>query len=131
MSVDDSHKRPAVLDGDIVFACHNSGFTFSEAFESWALSHAEKVSSAMSELIQANSDIISTPTATANPFILERHGMADDCEKINRELLEITVEAVKKAGKPLKIAGKIGPSGVMVEPFGEISFTELISAFSS
>lgn len=129
MSVDDSHKPPAVLDGDIVFACHNSGFTFSEAFEKWALNNEEKVSAAMSELIQAGSDIISTPTATANSLMLERHGMADDCEEINRKLLEITVAAVRKSGKALKIAGKIGPTGATVEPFGENSFTELISAY--
>lgn len=129
MSVDDSHKRPAVLDGDIVFACHNSGFTFSEAFEKWALNNKEITSSALSKMIEAGADIICTPTAAANPFILKRHDMENRCEEINRELLEITLNTAKNSDKSLKIAGKIGPSGATIEPFGETTFTELISAY--
>ena len=72
-------------------------------------------------------DILGLPTEKLNGFKLSELETDIDCGEINR----IISRAVKKSsianGK--RLAGVIGPSGIYIDPFSEISFTELISAY--
>ncbi|MCM1054938.1 MAG: homocysteine S-methyltransferase family protein [Bacteroides sp.] len=70
-------------------------------------------------------DILGLPTERLNSFMLK----SADCANINSAI----AEAVKSsaASKNKKIAGVIGPSGIFTDPFSEISFTELISAYDT
>lgn len=71
----------------------------------------------------SRSGIIALPTEELNAFKLTD----EECEEFNRR----TAEAVKSssAAANKKIAGVIGPSGILTEPFSETSFTELISGY--
>lgn len=72
-------------------------------------------------------DIIGLPTGMLNPFKMSRFSNGDVID-----IGEINSKIAKMISKPnIKTAGVIGSSDTLVEPFGEISFTELISAYGS
>ena len=129
MSVDDCHKQPVLLSSCSAADFLQYGFRPSEAFEQWALSNSKKVCDVISQRIAEGAKIIGTPTLTANPYMLERYGLQNKCAEYNKELSDIALEAVKASGKEVTAAGLVGPSEAIIEPFGDTSFTELISAY--
>lgn len=74
-------------------------------------------------------DIIALPTAALNPIKISK--LSDnniiDAAEINSEIARMIRQSDKAKG--FKTAGVIGSSDTLVEPFGEISFTELIAAY--
>lgn len=77
-----------------------------------------------------NADIFGLPTERLNGFMLSRSKTdigALNCGEINIKIAEAVKNSAEAKGK--KIAGVIGASGIFIDPFSEISFTELISAY--
>lgn len=74
-------------------------------------------------------DIIALPTAALNPIKISK--LSDDntidVTEINSEIARMIRQSDKANG--FKTAGVIGSSDTLVDPFGEISFTELIAAY--
>ena len=78
----------------------------------------------------ANADIFGLPTEKLNSFMLSE--LKTDlcgltCGEINKKIAETAADSAAAGGK--KIAGVIGASGIYIDPFSEISFTELIAAY--
>jgi len=76
--------------------------------------------------VDAGADIVTTNTFGANRFLLFRHGMGYRVEDFNRAAVAAAKRGVK--GRAL-IAGSIGPTGKLMEPFGEVRFEEILDAF--
>ncbi len=76
--------------------------------------------------IDAGADIITTNTFGANRILLFRHGMGYRVEDLNRA----AVKSARKAsrGRAL-IAASIGPTGKLMEPFGDVRFEEIFDVF--
>lgn len=72
-------------------------------------------------------DIIGLPTGMLNPFKMSSflNGKSIDIAEINSKIAKM----IRKSN--IKTAGVIGSSDTLVEPFGKISFTELISAYNN
>jgi len=76
---------------------------------------------------QAGSDAVLTNTFGANKYVLARHGLADDVEKINTAGAQI---ARRAAGERKYVLGDIGPSGDFLEPLGNLEPAQLRAAFA-
>ena len=78
----------------------------------------------------AGADILTTNTFGGTRFKLPS-GL--DVVEFNRRMAEIAKSAAQDAaakhGRPIFVAGSIGPTGKFVPPLGEISFAELVAAF--
>ena len=79
------------------------------------------------EYVRAGAELIETNTFGANPVKLATCGLADETERINAVAAGLAREA---AGDRAAVAGAIGPLGVRIEPFGEMSVAEARAAFS-
>ncbi len=77
--------------------------------------------------LQAGSDAVLTNTFGANKYVLARHGLADDVEKINTAGAQIARQA---AGERKYVLGDIGPSGDFLEPLGNLEPEQLRAAFA-
>ena len=77
--------------------------------------------------IQAGSDAILTNTFGANRYVLARHGLAGEVDRINTAGAEI---ARKAAGNEKYVLGDIGPSGDFLEPLGSLKPDELKEALA-
>ena len=125
----DCHLCPVILDGGTTTTATDFGYDYCFSFEEWAISNKEKIKKIQKSFIQAGSEIILTPTIGANPMKLAENGLQEKCVHFNRELCKITLEAVAESGKSVQIAGDIGPSGMLVDPFCEITFSEKINQY--
>lgn len=76
---------------------------------------------------QAGSDAVLTNTFGANEYVLARHGLADDVEKINKAGAQI---ARRAAGEGKYVLGDIGPSGDFLQPLGNLEPAQLRAAFA-
>lgn len=77
--------------------------------------------------LDAGSDAVSTNTFGANKYALNRHGLSDKVEAINKAGAEL---ARRAAGEDRYVLGDIGPSGDFLEPLGALKPDELKEAFT-
>ncbi len=82
------------------------------------------------EYIQAGADMLQTNTFGANRFKLAQHGLEDRLSQINTAGVEIARRAAAGNGRPVFIAGDIGPLGVRIAPFGRVQLPEAREAFA-
>jgi homocysteine S-methyltransferase len=73
------------------------------------------------EYVRAGAELLETNTFGANPLKLATYGLAGETERINAEAARLARDA---AGERAAVLGAIGPLGVRVEPFGELSLDE-------
>lgn len=119
-------RAPVVLDGAWGTQLQMRGLPVGGCPDEWNLSHPEKVEEVARAYVEAGSQIILTNTFGSNPVTLERHGLADRVEAINRAGVEISRRAA--AGRA-KVFASIGPSGVMLM-MGDKTPDQLRTAFA-
>jgi 5-methyltetrahydrofolate--homocysteine methyltransferase len=66
--------------------------------------------------VEAGADLVTTNTFGASPLNLERYGLADRTEDINRAAVEALKPVVEKRAL---ISGSVGPTSAMVKPYGD------------
>lgn len=79
--------------------------------------------------INAGANIITTATFGANIFKLPASVNGLDIFETNKKLAELARQAAGESGKPIIVAGDMGPSGVFVKPLGPVEPDEMIKAF--
>jgi len=95
--------------------------------EGWLLDNAEAVFDVHRAYIEAGSELILTCTFGATRPRLERSGLDDRLDDINRRAVEIAREA---AGDEAFVAGDIGPMGEFLAPLGDLTYQEAVDIFS-
>ncbi len=118
---------PLILDGATGTELAKAGLTADNVSELWMLDHEEEVLRLQEGYVRAGAEVIYTPTFSASPVSLEKHGLADRTRELNLRLAGISKKAA--AGKAL-VAGDIGPGGLMPRPFGHLSFEQMVDAFA-
>ncbi len=93
----------------------------------WNLEQPQAIVNLHSAYIEAGSTIILTNTFGANRVKLEKTGMSDRVEKINRAGVELARQA--SAGRAF-VAGDIGPTGELMAPIGSLTMEAAYEAFS-
>ncbi len=95
--------------------------------EGWLLERPEAVISVHRAYMDAGADLILTCTFGATRTRLERHGLGDRVEEINRRAVEIAREA---ADGDVFVAGDIGPMGEFLAPLGTLQYEEVVDIFA-
>ena len=116
---------PIVTDGGWGTQLQIRGLGTGECPDAWNLINADKVREVAALYVEAGSDVILTNTFGANRFMLERHGLADQVEAINKAGVQISKDA---AGEKAKVFASMGPSGVVLM-MGQVPPEELQAAF--
>lgn len=119
-------NKVTILDGatGTLLAAHGMPLSASESL--WVFEHPEITKEIKKAYLDAGSQIIYAPTFSANREKLKQFGLEKDIEKLNRTAVEITRDAV--GGKAL-VAGDIGMSGVMLEPYGDYEYEDLVEVY--
>lgn len=102
---------PVLLDGAWGTQLQRRGLPVGMSSETWNLSQPDQVAAVAKAYVEAGSDIILTNTFCGNRFMLERHGLADRTEEINRRGAELSVAAARGWAR---VFGSMGPTGKMV-----------------
>lgn len=136
MSVSDNKLSRLLAEKDVLMADGGMGTSLFELGlhsgapgELWNLSHPDRVESVHRGFVEAGSDIILTNSFGGTRFRCQHHKSADKVRDINVAAARIARSAADSAGRPVVVGGSMGPSGEMLEPFGERKPAEIEEGF--
>ena len=118
--------RIHVVDGAMGTMLYGRGVFLNVCYDELNLKQPELVREIHREYLRAGAELLETNTFGANPLKLATYGLGADVERINSAAAGIAREA---AGERASVVGAIGPLGVRIEPFGELSVDEARHAF--
>jgi len=119
--------RVHVVDGAMGTMLYGRGVFLNVCYDELNLKQPDLVRDIHRQYVRAGAELIETNTFGANPVKLATHGLAGDTERINAAAAALARDA---AGKRAAVVGAIGPLGVRIEPFGEVSVDEAREAFA-
>jgi len=121
--------RGDVLVGDGAWGTQlmERGLPAGQPPEWFALEKPETIEEVARLYVEAGADLVTTDTFGGTSFRLKLHGLDGERERVNRQ----AVEAVKRAaaGRAL-VSASVGPSGQLLEPFGDTSPDAVEAAFA-
>jgi len=114
-------------DGGMGTRLRGEGLRAGESEELLNVERPGPVRTAHRAFLDAGSDIIQTNTFQGNTISLARRGLAERVAELNRAGAAIAREVV---GERAFVAGSIGPTGGILEPYGELEEDVARRAFS-
>jgi methionine synthase / methylenetetrahydrofolate reductase(NADPH) len=118
--------RTHVVDGAMGTLLYSRGVFLNVCYDELVIRQPDLIRDIHREYVRAGAELLETNTFGANPIKLAQYGLADDTEKLNAAAAALARDA---AGARASVLGAIGPLGVRIEPFGEMSTDEARSAF--
>jgi 5-methyltetrahydrofolate--homocysteine methyltransferase len=119
-------SRRLVCDGAMGTQLFLAGLESGACGEAWNLTHPERVLAIQKRYADAGADCIITNTFGGSRIMLRRHGHEKELADINAAGVRITREAF--GGRPGYVLGDIGPLGALLEPYGDLSEADALSA---
>jgi len=124
-------ERPFLIaDGAMGTNLFAMGLMSGDAPEMWNFEHPERIEALHRGWIDAGSDIILTNSFGGTSYRLKLHKQQDRVREINREAARIARRIADSAGRPVIVAGSIGPSGELFEPLGALTPDAAASEFA-
>lgn len=81
--------------------------------------------------LKAGANVITTNTFGGNRFRLDFHDAGNCVHEWNKTGAAIARRAADAEGREVLVAGSVGPTGVLLEPVGDLSFEEAKGEFSA
>ncbi len=116
-----------LLDGAMGSLIYEKGVFIDKCYDELNLSRPDLIRSIHEEYLLAGANVIESNTYGANRFKLKSHNLLDRMGEINRKGVELARSA---AGENAYVAGSMGPSGLEIEPWGEVSLKEVFEAYA-
>ncbi|HEY9594100.1 MAG TPA: bifunctional homocysteine S-methyltransferase/methylenetetrahydrofolate reductase, partial [Spirochaetia bacterium] len=123
--------RTILFDGAMGTMLYERGVFLNRSFEEVCLSDPRLVLSVHRDYIAAGADVLTTNSWGAGLLKLRNAGLAEKFEQINARAVELARQTADEAGRPVWIAGSIGPLGVKIEPLGSLSTAEAAELYGS
>jgi 5-methyltetrahydrofolate--homocysteine methyltransferase len=125
-----SEHRYLVADGGTGTVLMGLGLTQGDPPEGWNLAYPERIRHLHRSYIEAGSQIILTNSFGGTRFRLKLHNWQDKVHEINLAAAKLARAEADAAGRPVVVAGSIGPSGEIFEPLGSLSFEDAKAGFA-
>jgi 5-methyltetrahydrofolate--homocysteine methyltransferase len=116
-----------LADGATGTNYQNMGIEPGVAPEEWVLDAPERVGSLHRRFAEAGCDLVLTCSFGGSSLRLQDGPLAGRARELNSRAAEIARGAV---GEQVLVAGSMGPTGQLVEPFGPLTRDACLSAFS-
>jgi 5-methyltetrahydrofolate--homocysteine methyltransferase len=117
-----------VADGATATNYQEMGMEIGSAPEDWVDAHPEKVIALHRAFIDTGSDIILTNTFGGTALRLRESTFAGRAAELNRRAAGLAEEAASREG--VLVAGSMGPTGMLMEPFGDLTPASAAEAFA-
>lgn len=122
----DFNKKIMLYDGSKTVQLRKMGIGHHECEEVWNSEQPDKVSAVYRTFIDIGCDVIQTNTFQGNRLSLDKHGLGDRTYELNFNAARLAKEA---AGNKVYIAGAVGPTGILSEPSGNLTFDKAYEVF--
>ncbi len=118
-----------LADGATGTNLFNMGLEAGEAPELWNETEPGKIRALYDGAIGAGSDLFLTNSFGGNASRLKLHDAAARAYDLNRIAAAIAREAADAAGRPVVVAGSMGPTGEIMAPLGPLTIEDAAEMF--
>src|SRR6185503_12955902 len=122
-------ERIVVFDGAMGTMLYNEGVFINQCYDELNLRSPDLIRKVHRAYVKAGAEIIETNSFGANRPKLVQHGLETQVREINRAAAALAREIADDAGRPVLVAGAVGPLGVRIEPYGPTSVDEARAHF--
>ena len=122
--------RPLLADGATGTNLFAMGLAAGEPPELWNASRPDQTQALHQAFVEAGADIILTNSFGGNRRRLALHGLEARAPELNRLAAENARRVADRAGRPVVVAGSVGPTGDLLSPLGPLSEEEALAAFA-
>ncbi len=124
-----AQKDVVVADGAMGTNLFLLGLGKGDNGSAWNVERPDAVATIHRGFVDAGSDIVLTNTFGANRIRLALHELDGRVRELNVAGARIAREVAERAGRPVVVAGDIGPLGDVLEPLGSRSVEDAEAAF--
>ncbi|MBI1416888.1 MAG: betaine--homocysteine S-methyltransferase [Limimaricola sp.] len=118
-----------MADGATGTNLFNMGLESGDAPEMWNTEHPDRITKLYADAVDAGSDLFLTNSFGGNAARLKLHGAQGQVREINRVAAELGRAVADKAGRPVVVAGSVGPTGEIFEPMGTLTHARAVEIF--
>ena len=118
-----------LADGATGTNLFNMGLMSGDAPEMWNTDEPQKIITLYRGAVDAGSDLFLTNSFGANASRLKLHGAEKRAHELSRIAAELAREVADTAGRPVIVAGSVGPTGEIMEPVGTLSHALAVEMF--
>ena len=119
-------RLPILLDGGTGTGLEKYGYDHTVSTAQFVCEHPEALTQLQQGFLDAGSQMLYTATHGANRENLKAYGVEDKTEQLNAAAAKITYDSFHE--KAL-IAGCLSSTGLYIEPYGDYTFTEIMSVY--
>ena len=119
--------RPLLLDGAMGTMLQASGMPAGATPEEFCMENSDTLRGIHKAYLDAGVDLLTSCTFGGNIYKLPK---SLDVFSFNRRMVQIAKEAAAQAGRPVFVAGNVGPTGHFAKPLGPVEPRDLIAAFA-
>jgi 5-methyltetrahydrofolate--homocysteine methyltransferase len=124
-------ESPYILaDGAMGTMLFAAGLEHGDSPEFWNLDHPDRVAAIHRGYLEAGAQLLLTNTFGGNRHRLALHNLERRVTELNCAAAQILRREVEASGKNALIAGDIGPSGGVLQPYGELTYAEAVEGFA-
>lgn len=124
---------PLVADGATGTNLQARGLKPGTAPESWLFERPEAIQQLHEDFLRAGADILLTCTFGASPLRLAETPLADRVAEVNARAVALarqTVVGLVDLGRPVYLAGSLGPTGQLLKPLGPLEEDQVQANFA-
>lgn len=118
-----------MADGATGTNLFNMGLSSGEPPELWNTDQPDNIRKLYRGAVTAGSDIFLTNTFGGNAARLKLHDAQGRVRELNRVGAELGHEIADAAGRPVVVAGSVGPTGEIFEPMGSMTHAVAVEIF--
>ncbi|SNT10884.1 betaine--homocysteine S-methyltransferase [Tropicimonas sediminicola] len=118
-----------MADGATGTTLFNMGLQSGDAPELWNADHPDRIRALYRGAVEAGSDIFLTNTFGGTAARLKLHEAQGRVRELNRLGAELGREVADAAGRPVVVAGSMGPTGEIMAPMGPLTHDAAVEMF--
>lgn len=118
-----------LADGATGTNLFNMGLMSGDAPELWNVDAPDKIRALYRGSVEAGSDLFLTNSFGGNASRLKLHDAQNRVGELNRAAAELGREIADAAGRPIVVAGSVGPTGDIMQPVGSLSHEDAVEMF--
>ncbi|WP_068111404.1 betaine--homocysteine S-methyltransferase [Tropicimonas marinistellae] len=118
-----------MADGATGTTLFNMGLQSGDAPELWNTDHPDRIRTLYRGAVDAGSDIFLTNSFGGTAARLKLHDAQSRVGELNRSAAELGREVADAAGRPVVVAGSMGPTGEIMAPMGPLTHETAVEMF--
>ncbi len=119
-----------IVDGAMGTMLFAAGLEHGDPPELWNVDYPERVAEVHRQYLQAGAHILLTNSFGGNRYRLMLHKLENRVHELNLAAAQLLRRVVDGSSQNALVAGDIGPSGQVLEPYGDLSYEQAREGFA-